>query len=175
MANFGPKYTSAEIRFWRFVFPRETSDCWEWQGTVMANGYGTIGTENRKKKLAHRLSYEMHHGPIPSGMLVMHSCDNKRCVNPAHLSIGSHKDNSQDMAKKGRWKNVPFIGASHPRATLSELTVQRIRMARGFLGAKKLAELIGKNANTVASALYGYGWKHLGTRQALTVEADEKR
>ena len=83
-------------RYERLVL-RSESGCWGWSGSVNSSGYGRIG-----RLYVHRLSYELHCGPIPRGMLVMHSCDNPPCTNPAHLSVGSYADNRHDAASKGR-------------------------------------------------------------------------
>lgn len=75
--------------------------CWEWQGPVVSVGYGCFRIEN-KSVYAHRASWEIFKGEIPKGMLICHTCDNPKCVNPEHLFIGNHKDNYEDMKKKGR-------------------------------------------------------------------------
>jgi hypothetical protein len=87
----------AEIRFKRKIgFDYETG-CWPWMGCIGNRGYGVISHIS-----THRLSWELHRGPIPNGKHVLHSCDNKRCVNPSHLFIGSQADNMKDMTLKGR-------------------------------------------------------------------------
>jgi hypothetical protein len=88
---------AAEIRFKRKIgFDYETL-CWPWTGYVGTHGYGRIGL-----RFVHRLSWEMSRGPIPNGKQVLHRCDNKICVNPSHLFIGSPADNMRDKSEKGR-------------------------------------------------------------------------
>jgi len=82
-----------------------SSGCWEWTGVRSGSGYGRIQTRGRSKGAfvrAHRLSWEMHCGPIPDGFMVLHSCDNRGCVNPDHLFLGTQSDNMRDMSAKGR-------------------------------------------------------------------------
>jgi hypothetical protein len=90
---------SAAIRFWKKV---DTSgECWEWRASLWGGGYGCFWT-GEKRALAHRVSWELAHGEIPSGMCVCHSCDNKLCVRPDHLFLGTQRDNVQDAIKKNR-------------------------------------------------------------------------
>ena len=77
----------------------KSSACWTWTGKRYPTGYGRFG-----KHYAHRVAYELAYGPIPEGMHVCHSCDNPPCCNPAHLWIGTPKDNMQDRERKGRGK-----------------------------------------------------------------------
>lgn len=77
------------------------TECWEWTGPLLHNGYGRFHINGKQVK-AHRASYEEHKGPIPEGLLVCHACDNRKCINPEHLWLGTAKDNAVDRQLKGR-------------------------------------------------------------------------
>lgn len=89
--------TPLEGRF--FVEPN--SGCWLWTRSV-SMGYGKLWWD-KKHQRAHRVSWELHNGAIPDGMLVLHKCDTPPCINPAHLFLGTHADNAADKIAKGRW------------------------------------------------------------------------
>jgi hypothetical protein len=93
---------TVEERFNKKYLINEDTDCWEWQNATNNIGYGMFRWSTGKMRTAHRASYELHKGPIPTGLSVCHSCDNPKCVNPDHLWVGTRKDNYDDMVSKGR-------------------------------------------------------------------------
>jgi len=94
-------------RFWSKVsISKDDSHCWTWTGGT-CKGYGTFRGPRPEYRLmrANRMAYILEHGEIPKGMIVRHTCDNPACVNPKHLILGTHKDNTRDMFERGRARN----------------------------------------------------------------------
>ena len=96
-----PEPSTVAERFAAKVDRRGPDDCWEWTGFRNRGGYG-VGWDGERKLGAHRLAYLLEHGSIPDGLQVCHTCDNRGCVNPAHLWAGSRTQNQHDMGRKGR-------------------------------------------------------------------------
>lgn len=101
MGTNNHKIKTPEQRFWKKV--QKTDTCWIWTGAVTTTGYGVFQRGKRGEKLykAHRFSYSLHKGDIPKRGLILHSCDNKKCVNPDHLSIGNHSKNLKEAWDRG--------------------------------------------------------------------------
>lgn len=136
------------------------SGCWEWRGTTEKFGYGRMyrreGT-TRRSLSTHRVSYELHIGPIPSGMCVLHSCDNPPCVNPEHLRLGTRLDNARDREGRGRGASEKRSGERNGRHRLTEAQVRVIRNSTRPLRA--LAEEFGVGHSTVRAVRTGRTWK----------------
>jgi len=105
-----PKCQSLETRFWQLVEMIPFHTCWEWIGAQTRFGYGQFRS-NGIVRGAHRVSWEIHNGPIPGGLWVLHHCDNPSCVRPDHLFIGTRTDNMRDAFRKGRGNVAPAVAA----------------------------------------------------------------
>lgn len=142
-------------RFWEKVDKNLESGCWEWTAQIAPNGYGRFYTD--KNTSAHRASWEIHYGKIPKRMLVCHRCDNKKCVNPKHLFVGTNKDNLEDMRIKGR----SLRGEKNTGSKLNRSQVKQIRaMLNKGINQEQIAREFEVAKNTVSriSTRERWGW-----------------
>ena len=153
------------VRLWRKIDKRGPDECWPWTARHQIRGYGILGRGRRGEGfvLAHRAVWELTNGPIPEsdapprGLVVMHICDNRGCCNPAHLRLGTQKENVQDMDNKGRRKVSVRWGNDHPGATITEDQARAIK-ADTKDGPKKTAERHAVPTYIVKNIRYGKSW-----------------
>ena len=144
---------------------RAESGCLEWQRKPDKNGYGRlviVEGSSKKTLKAHRLAYEVHVGPIPSGMMVCHTCDNPSCIEPSHLFVGTAADNNADKMRKGRYRpgGKPHPGESNGRAKLTSRQVAGIRKLTKFgISGAAIARSLGVCASAVQRAAKETAWK----------------
>jgi hypothetical protein len=136
--------------------------CWPWRGRINRSGYGILQARSHRGVRAHRFAYELFVGQIPAGLLVCHHCDVRHCVNPTHLFVGTHADNSQDMARKGRNVSNLRFGERHNRAKVTANEVRAIR-AKAAAGTptRELSEQYGINMASIRKIVLRYNWKHV--------------
>ncbi len=147
-------------RFWAKV--DKSGDCWVWTGSRFSNGYGYVGVIRNGVKgsaLAHRVAFELAYGTVPAGLMVCHRCDNRSCVRPLHLFLGTAKANAEDMVAKERHAR----GSQRPSARLNEKIVaeMRRRYREGAVSIEALAAEHGVCMYTVQAAVRGIRWKHV--------------
>ena len=127
-------------------------DCWIWQDAKCKDGYGKFQPVKGTTERAHRASWRIHNGAVPSGMLCLHRCDVRACVNPAHLFLGTQKDNIADMIKKGR------RGRPNAKINLAKATEIKQALASGVSGAV-ISRDLGITKAIVYSIKYGKTWR----------------
>jgi HNH endonuclease len=140
--------TEVEARFWAKV--EKTDGCWEWRGAISKNGYGKFAFGGTMKSV-HRVAWVLTRGPIPEGLHVLHRCDNRPCVNPEHLWLGTSADNLNDCVVKGRFYC--------PQRKLSPEIAIEIRQL-SHLGVKPLARRYGVLPSSIRLILQGKTYRY---------------
>lgn len=126
------------------------------KGYLNHNGYGQQWFEGKDHR-AHRLAYEREYGHIPQGKIVRHKCDVRSCINPEHLELGTHADNTKDMMKRGRIKR----GEQLPQSKLKEPDIHFIRMMKSIFTQNRLGEIFNVRRETISEIHRGLRWKHI--------------
>lgn len=157
-----PLHEGVVERFWEKVRTGRGRSCWLWQACLNHSGYGMIRNGPRGMSLAHRLSWAIHFGD-PGSNQVLHRCDNRECVNPAHLYLGTNADNMRDKVERGRssYPRPDRQGQKHPLAKLTDRQVRAIRRrARGRRGeGRDLASEFGVSRATICNILKRKSWQ----------------
>jgi len=162
---------SSVQRFWAKV--QKAESCWEWIAARYLSGYGHFAVTKRLHTSAHRFSWTLANGDVPDGLFVLHTCDNRTCVNPGHLFIGTQQDNMDDMRRKGRGATGDRNGARlHPerivrgedcknaRFTEPDVIKMHDMRTRGFT-LDEIARTFGSNFSQIGTILRGGAWSHI--------------
>ena len=137
----------------------EEGSCWIWNAQTNRDGYGVVFLQGFMK-FSHRVSYELHKGEIPEGLLVRHSCDVRACVNPDHLLLGTHADNVRDRVLRDRTYRA--LGESHPSAKLTESDVREIRVKHASGETQTaLGHEYGVSSRQIGYIVHRKKWKHV--------------
>lgn len=145
-------------RFWEKVDRRGPNDCWEWRGATGKGGYGSFWANGGSAK-SHRVAYELEVGKIPQGVgyhgfCVCHTCDNRKCVNPTHLFLGTNAENVADRNAKGR----TVRGEASGKAKLTADEVENIRALYPGETQKFIADLFGVSRSQIAAIVRNEQW-----------------
>ena len=145
--------------FWSHVQIGASDECWPWTGYTDKDGYGTTKFNKRMMRV-HRVAYYLtSESEISSNLCVCHRCDNRKCVNPSHLFLGTHGDNMKDGVLKRRFSH----GETHCHAKLTAEQVRQLRKVRAESGLsyEKLGAMFGISDTTAFQAVKGDRWKHI--------------
>jgi len=136
--------------------------CWQYTGGINTNGYGYIWLDSKQQRV-HIVSYREFVGPILEGQLVLHKCDNRSCINPDHLFLGTPQDNVDDMRIKNRDSYGANFGENNGQAILVEEAVIEIKqlLAEGRYNQAQIGKMFGVTRGAIKQIKYGRTWKHL--------------
>ncbi len=149
---------AAMARFFAKVAVGAPNACWLWTGALNSKGYGSFRLAGVGAVSAHRLMCSRFHGPLTAGALALHSCDNRRCCNPAHLRPGSAKDNAADAVRRGR----QVCGSRSGRAKLTEAHARALlALAAEGWSTIALARQFGISSRQAGAIVAGSAWRHV--------------
>lgn len=168
----GVKRTEEDLAdvLWENCKLDHATGCWEWKGLTSLCGYGKLSWQRSYRAMvgAHRISYAIF-VKDPGNLHVMHSCDNRLCCNPNHLSVGTDAENKADMVKKGRQAR----GEGHALSKLTEAEVQEIRLRLRHQKGSHIAEAYGVTKYVVSQIKLGKTWTHVPDRSWGSEEVAE--
>jgi hypothetical protein len=156
-----------EQRFWDKVNRGSLDDCWEWQGSLH-KGYGRI-QYNGKGIPTHRLAFILTNGELTKGLHVCHKCDNKKCVNPNHLFLGTHEQNMKDMCQKGRQAKGERVN----NAKLTEPQAKAILTMKGSKTPLHVAKEFGVDQATIRDIWHRKTWRHIQASSCCVRRSDD--
>lgn len=172
-------------RFWQKVAVSAQDACWDWSASCFRDGYGQFKASGKNLK-AHRVAFYLHHGIDPLQNLVCHSCDNRRCCNPAHMFLGTPRDNAHDAIRKNRFvaasgdqhgsRTKPESRARGERIASSVLTATEVRLIRdlyagGEMTQSEIAARFRVTREAISRIITGRNWAHIvkdGEPKSLT-------
>jgi hypothetical protein len=166
-------------RLWDKVSIGSDADCWEWRGSCITSGYGSVkvyAKSGANNIYAHRMAWAITYGMPPEDKMVLHRCDNRRCCNPSHLFLGTAKDNTQDMMRKGRYFTPARLAYDKTRAdshmareSLASSQRRDASRANGFVTATELAAILGisKQAASSHARRKHYRWHDIHGRKRI--------
>jgi hypothetical protein len=157
-------------RFESLYTPEPNTGCWLWMEEIRQEGYGVFKIGTRPYD-AHRLSYFIHSGSIPFGLLVCHTCDTRACINPNHLFLGTYLSNARDASIKGRLA----VGENRYGAKLTEQNVRDMLslLDTDSYSQKQVGTMFGISQQVVSDIVNGYKWSHITGRAATTKEVEK--
>lgn len=132
-------------------------ECQEYEGVIGKHGYGQVRLSG-KSVYAHRLAWALNNGADPTGKVVMHTCDNRKCVNPEHLRLGTQAENVADMDQKDRRRTVAYAGEGNGNSKLTASQVAEIRSLMGVETQVSLAKRFGVSQAHVSKIQAGVAW-----------------
>lgn len=147
-----------EFRFWKYTEKSTEEECWIWK-CAKCRGYGVLNHEGRNV-YAHRISYELHKGPIKEGLFVLHKCNNPSCVNPNHLYEGTRKNNARDRELSKNHSR----GSNNPNSILTEeevVEIKRLIRVEFWRTRKDIGEQFGVHPVNISLIATGKAWKHV--------------